>query len=182
MLPTGSSTGSSTLRRQLLARLACAAAPACIGGSPLAAQAQTAPAQPGERVSWPQVSLLDGQQFGPEQARDHAVVVVFWSLTCGFCIRHNSHLTRLQDSLPAGSRLRIVTAVREPDAQAVRRHMARHGHRFAVTLEAGKLASALSTRRISPLTVTVDRRGHLLQVIPGEMFEDDVMALARLAE
>jgi hypothetical protein len=34
-----------------------------------------------------------------------------------------------------------------------------------------------------PLTVTVDRRGRLRQVIPGEMFEADVMELLpRLTE
>ena len=33
-----------------------------------------------------------------------------------------------------------------------------------------------------PLTVTVDRQGRLLQAIPGEMFEEDVMELQRLAQ
>jgi hypothetical protein len=42
------------------------------------------------------------------------------------------------------------------------------------------MAQALSTRRLVPLTVTVDRSGRLRQVIPGEMFEADVLELARL--
>ena len=32
-----------------------------------------------------------------------------------------------------------------------------------------------------PLTATVDRSGRLQQVIPGEMFEEDVLELTRLA-
>jgi hypothetical protein len=42
------------------------------------------------------------------------------------------------------------------------------------------MAAALSTRRIIPLTLLVDRRGRLKQAIPGEMFEEDVMELLQL--
>jgi Redoxin len=108
------------------------------------------------------------------------VVVVWWSLHCPFCVRHNTRLTALQARV--GMRpLRIITAVREPDAPAVRLHMQRYGHRFAVTLEAQALSAALSTRRVSPLTATVDRQGRLRQVIPGEMAEDDMMELLQLS-
>jgi thiol-disulfide isomerase/thioredoxin len=165
-------------RREALAR-AAALAWGGIAASPLPARA--APANPGERVVWPVVSLLDGRRWGPPQAQGRAVVVVFWSLTCPFCLRHNAHVSKLQASL-GDAPLDIITAVREPDAEATRRHMAQHGFRFAVTLDAPLLAAALTTRRISPLTVTVDRQGRLKQVIPGEMFEDDVLGLNRLAQ
>ena len=118
--------------------------------------------------------------WGAVQAEGKAVVVVFWSLTCPHCLRHNAHLSKLQASL-GSTPLVILTAVREPDAEATRRHMARHGHRFAVTLDTPALAAALTTRRLSPMTVTIDRQGRLKQVIPGEMFEDDVMGLVKLA-
>ena len=143
-------------------------------------RALAAPAEPGQLVTWPEVTLLDGRRWGPAQAQGRAVVVVFWSLHCPFCLRHNAHLDKLQASL-RGEPLEILTAVREPDAAAARRHMAQHGHRFAATLDAPALAAALSKRRVSPLTVTVDRGGRLRQVIPGEMFEDDVLELVRLA-
>ena len=35
-----------------------------------------------------------------------------------------------------------------------------------------------SPRRAIPMTCTIDRQGRLIQAIPGEMFEDDVMDLA----
>ena len=76
----------------------------------------------------------------------------------------NAHLDKLQRSL-RGEPLEILTAVRERDADAARRHMAQHGYRFAATLDASALAAALSARRVSPLTVTVDRAGRLLQVM-----------------
>jgi hypothetical protein len=59
--------------------------------------------------------------------------------------------------------------------------MALHGWQFPVTLDEAPLAEALSARRVVPLTVTVDRGGRLKEVIPGEMFEQDVLDLLRLA-
>ena len=42
-------------------------------------------------------------------------------------------------------------------------------------MDQGPMAAALSSRKVIPLTVTVDRQGRLRQEIPGEMFEEDVM-------
>ncbi len=158
-------------RRQAVALLA--SAPGAL------ATAWAAPA-PGERVVWPEVTLLDGTHWGPADAAGQAVVVVFWSTTCPFCRRHLVHVSRLQGAV-AGLPLQLLTVARERDVQAVQRYMTAAGHRFAVTLDAEPMAAALSPRRMIPLTVTVDRAGHLKQVIPGEMFEADVLELAGLA-
>lgn len=162
-------------RRHALATIA--ALPAAAAWAP----AQAAPAQPGERVVWPEVTLLDGRRWSAAQAKGKAVVVVFWSTTCAFCLRHNAHVARLQRET-AGRPLEILTVARERDADAVRRYLAQHGHGFAVTLDTAPMAAALTTRRMIPLTVTVARDGRLKQVIPGEMFEDDVLELAHLAD
>ena len=39
----------------------------------------------------------------------------------------------------------------------------------------------LAARAIIPLTATIDRQGLLHEVIPGEMAEDDVLGLIKLA-
>jgi thioredoxin-related protein len=44
------------------------------------------------------------------------------------------------------------------------------------------LRARFGLRRVTPTTVSFDRRGRLLQRIPGEMFEEDVMALIGLAD
>jgi thiol-disulfide isomerase/thioredoxin len=139
-----------------------------------------AAAAPGEPVVWPQLRLLDGSAWGAAQAEGKAVVAVFWSTTCPFCRRHNAHVEKLRQAA-AGQPLELITIAREDDAQAVQAYMARHGWRFAVTLENAPMAAALSTRKLIPLTITVDRRGRLKQVIPGEMSEDDVLDLLKLS-
>jgi thiol-disulfide isomerase/thioredoxin len=125
------------------------------------------------------VRLLDGQPFGTAERAGRALVVVFFSTTCPFCRRHNRHLQRLYAEAPPG--LAVLGVARETDAARVRRHAAAEGYRFPITLEAEPLAAALSRRRLVPLTVTIARDGTLRQVIPGEMSEEDMLALARLA-
>lgn len=148
--------------------------PATLPGPP-------APAvQKGQRVTWPEVTLLDGTRWGPGQAQGKTVVVVFWSTTCPFCLRHNAHIEKLRRAA-AGRPLEILTVAREKDAAAVQAYLARHGYGFQVTLDQAPMAAALSNRRVIPLTVTVDRQSRLQQVIPGEMFEEDVMEWLRTA-
>ncbi len=132
------------------------------------------PPQPGHMVAWPEVSLLDGTRWGAAQAQGKQVIVVFWSTTCPFCLRHNAHLEKLRRAA-AGRPLEILTVAREKDAAVVKAYLARHGYGFQVTLDQGPMSAALSNRRVIPLTVTVDRQGRLQQVIAGEMFEEDVM-------
>jgi thiol-disulfide isomerase/thioredoxin len=139
-----------------------------------------APAAPGEPVVWPQVRLLDGSAWSAAQADGKAVVAVFWSTTCPFCRRHNTHIETLRRAA-TGKPLELITIARENDAPAVQAILARHGWRFAVTLDNAPMSAALSARRLIPLTVTVDRRGRLKQVIPGEMSEDDVLDLLKLS-
>jgi thiol-disulfide isomerase/thioredoxin len=148
------------------------------------AQAAPEPSSPapGDAVRWPEVPLLDGSRFGPAQAQGQGVVVVFWATTCPFCRRHNQHVELLQQKVrSAGLPLRVLTAARDRDESTVRRYMQAQGYSFGVTMAWRELAAALSRRNVMPLTVTVDRRGQLRQVIPGEMFEDDVLELQGLA-
>ena len=161
-----------TCRRWLLRTAALAALYPLVG---------TASAQPqqGQAVVWPEVTLLDGTRWGPTQAQGKQVIVVFWSTTCPFCLRHNAHIEKLRRAA-AGRPLEIITVARDKDPAAVKAYLARHGYGFKVTMAQDAMAAALSTRKVIPLTVTVDRQGRLGQVIPGEMFEDDVMEWLRL--
>jgi thiol-disulfide isomerase/thioredoxin len=159
------------LRRRLALALATA---------PLPGAAAAAVAQPGDQVAWPTVRLLDGRSWGPAQAAGKAVLVVFWSTTCPFCLRHNAHVEKLRLAAQ-GRSLAILTVARDRDPSAVRAYLARHAYGFDVTLDHAPLAAALSERRVIPLSVVVDRAGRLREVVPGEMFEEDVLQWLRLA-
>jgi thiol-disulfide isomerase/thioredoxin len=141
---------------------------------------RAAPAQPGERVQWPTVRLLDGRSWSAADAQGKAVVVVFWSMTCPFCRRHNPHVEKLR-AAAVGKPLVVLTVSHDDDAAAVARHLREQRLNFAVTLDVAPMAAALSARRVTPLTATVGRDGRLREVIPGEMFEEDVLDLLQLA-
>jgi len=143
------------------------------------AWAAAAPAAPGQPVNWPSsVPLLDGSTWMPTPGQ--AAIVVMWSTTCPFCKRHNMHVQKLHQAL-AGRPARVLGVARDRSAAAVQRSMVQNGWTFPVTLAWHDMAAALTRRNMIPLTVTVDRLGRLQQVIPGEMFEEDVLQLATLA-
>ena len=155
-----------------------------LGWGPLALHgANAAPAQPGQPVQWPAVThLLDGKSLSATELQARPAVVVFWTTTCPFCRRHNQHLEKLhRAALAAGSPLRVLAVARETNAATVRRYAQTQGYSFDITLEHQPLAAALSERKVIPLTVCVDRNGRLQQVLPGEMFEEDVMEFLPLA-
>jgi peroxiredoxin len=162
-------------RRRWMARTAAWPALACAHGL-----VRAAPAAPGEIVQWPAVRLLDGEPWRPPAG--HAVVAVFWSAHCEYCARHNVHIEKLHRT-SAGRPLSVLGVSRDGSQRMAQHHVRERGYSFPVTLDVAELSQALSQRRIMPLTVTVDRRGRLRQVIPGEMFEADVMELLpRLTE
>ncbi len=151
-----------------------------LGG--LAHVAQAAPAALGQPVQWPaSLRLLDGATLEAAQLRQSATLVVFFSTTCPFCVRHNQHVQKLVQAL-RGQPLRVLGVAHDRDPEAVRRYLAAKGPGFAVTLDQQPLHEALSLRRVIPLSCVIDAQGRLREVIPGEMFEEDVMGLQRWAQ
>ncbi len=165
-----------------LSRRRCLAAAPLLLAAGAAPSVLAAPVAPGlgEPVPWPSVTLLDGRVFTAEQWRSAATLVVFFATTCPFCQRHNRHVDKLVRAT-RGQPLQVVGVAKDRSEGVVRDYLARQGYSFAVTLEARALQQVLTPRQVIPLTCVVDRGGVLREVIPGEMFEEDVMELARWA-
>lgn len=161
-------------RRTLLT--AGAAAP---WASSVHAQDATGDARP--VVAWPEIQLLDGATLSPASWHGQAAVVVFWATYCPFCKRHNAHVDKLYRA-SRGQPLRVLGVALDSDADAVRHYMAANRYGFPVALDGGDLRRRLTLRRVIPMTCVIDRQGRLLQAIPGEMFEDDVLGLARMLQ
>jgi peroxiredoxin len=160
-------------QRRLLLTSAIAAA-----GLPTTVRA--APAQRGEAVNWPAITLTDGSRVDAAALRGMATVVVFFDTGCSYCKRHNPRMERLVRSHPDAP-LRVILAAHDRSEGPVRDYLARLAPSLAATLDAAPLHAALSERRIVPLTCVIDRSGVLREVIPGEMAEDDVMGLIKWA-
>jgi thiol-disulfide isomerase/thioredoxin len=159
-------------RRELL--LAGASAPVtCLAG------VQTAAAGP--VIDWPEIRLLDGSTLRPASWQGQAAVIVFWATYCPYCKRHNAHVDRLHGATQ-GQGLRVLGVALDSDAAGIRRYMAGNDYQFPVTLDDGTLRKRFTARRVIPMTCVLDRQGRLLQAIPGEMSEADVLGLARVLQ
>lgn len=161
-------------RRTLMA----AAAAASWGCASHTAHAGYAPGEPPPAIEWPEIRLLDGGVLSPDSWHLQPSVVVFWATYCPFCQRHNAHVDRLHRE-SRGQPLRVLGVALDGDAASVRHYMARHHYTFPVALDGGDLRHRLTTRRVMPMTCLIDQQGRLLQAIPGEMSEADVLGLAQ---
>ena len=137
--------------------------------------------QAGPVIEWPAISLLDGATLSPASWRGQAGVLVFWATYCPYCRRHNAHVNKLYRATQ-GQALRVLGVALDTDADAVHRYMLANNYSFPVALDGGKLRQRLTQRRVIPMTCVLDRQGLLVQAIPGEMFEEDVLGFAQLLQ
>lgn len=159
-----------TRRRWLQATPACALWPG----------ASLSLAGNGAQIEWPVLGTVTGQVLQPAHWQGVPSVVVFWATWCGYCRRHNAHVDRLYRSVDAG-RLRVLGVALDPSADVVRRYLQQTGYGFPTVADGGRLRELFTSRQVVPMTCTLGADGRLLQAIPGEMAEDDVLSLARLA-
>ena len=155
-------------------------------GAALAGQASWAAptahaAVPSDVIDWPALRDIDGRTVAAASWRGLPAVLVFWATDCAFCRRHNAHIDRLFRSVDP-HRLRVMGVVMEADAAAARHYRVAQDYRFPVVADNGRLRARFTQRRVIPMTCTVGADGRLLQCIPGEMAEDDVLDLARGAK
>ena len=157
---------------------ACAVA---LGLALLGAAAPTVAAGPaGSAVDWSGLTWADGSRLDADRLTGRPVIVVFWATWCGFCERHNARVDRLHRSLQ-GQSPQVVGVAIDGSAASVGRFVRERGWAFPVAVDGGALRRQFTTRRMVPMTCLVTASGSIRQCIPGEMAEDDVMALARPA-
>ncbi len=137
-------------------------------------------AGPAGVIDWPPLLDIEGRAITVDSWRGVPAVIVFWATWCAFCKRHNAHVDTLFRSVD-GSGLRVLGVVLDADATAARLYMKVQGYRFPVVVDDGRLRVRFTERRVIPMTCTVGGDGRLLQCIPGEMAQADVLGLARLA-
>lgn len=152
-----------------------------LGAAAGAWMAGPAPAQPAARLAWPELRLIDGSIVRAADWNDVAAVVVVFATWCPFCQRHNAHVQALHQA-HGGAHLRVIGAAIDRDEAAVRRYVERQGLTFSVTMQGAQLRDLAGARAIIPTTIAVDGAGRLQPPIPGEMFREDVLELAALAQ
>jgi len=146
----------------------------------LAAPAGARAADIGSRIDWADVTLVDGTTVGAAQLAQQPVVVEFWATWCPFCRRQNPHLETLWRDVK-GRGLHVLTFAIDKDPAKVRGYAAEYGYTFPVAMATTPIARQFEPRKGLPELYVVDTSGRIVVRESGEMFPEDVLALARFA-
>jgi len=158
---------NSPLRRSLLAAgLASLVVPAWSAGQ--------------ERITWSDITLADGRVLPASELKGKTVVVEFWATWCPFCKKQNPHIQKLHESW-RGRGLTVLTFSIDKSAAAVLDYQRAHAYTFPVAMAGTQSEAWFGKRKTLPEVFVVDRQGRIVHAEGGEMFEEDVAALARFA-
>ncbi len=132
-------------------------------------------------VDWPVVALIDGGAVEPADWTGRVSMLVFWATWCPFCKRLNAHLDKLYRRY-RDQGLNVLAVSIDGDAAKVRRYLETNGYAFPAALDsASGLRARVTDRKVIPLTCLIDRQGRLAQMVPGEMFEEELFDLTKRA-
>ena len=159
----------SESRRRLLAVL------------PLAILTAGAPSRAADApVKWTDIRLVDGSVLRGAELQKQTVVVQMWASWCPFCMRQNPHIQKLHEA-SGGQGLQVLTFTLDKTAEAAREYMARRGYTFAAALAGAEVDGWFGRRRTLPEVYVVEPSGRVVFREGGEMFPEDIAALARFA-
>jgi thiol-disulfide isomerase/thioredoxin len=146
----------------------------------LAAALPAGAAEVGDRVEWHDLQLLDGTTFAASRFAGRVVVVEFWASWCPFCKRQNPLIEALFRQ-HGGRGLEVLTFSIDKDPAKARAYLAEHGYTFPAARADADTLRRFDLRKGLPVLFVVDGSGRIVRREVGEMFEEDVRALARYA-
>ena len=146
--------------------------------------AQTPVVQPapgiGNQIDWTEIALLDGRTMATTELRGRAVIVQIWASWCPFCALQNPHVQKLYDAWRDRG-LQVVAFSIDKTDQAAKDYLKKNGYTFPVAMHSPQVDRWFGPHRTLPETYVVDASGRIVFVHRGEMFAEDIAALARFA-
>jgi thiol-disulfide isomerase/thioredoxin len=137
-------------------------------------------AEVGDRVRWADVRLHDGRTLRAAELTGRTVVVEFWATWCPFCKKQNPYLQQLHER-HGGKDLTVLTFSIDRSAEEVATYLKQHGYTFAAAMAGAQSAQLFPRRKGLPVVYVVDPAGRIVFHESGEMFEEDILGLARFA-
>ncbi|HET9024562.1 MAG TPA: TlpA disulfide reductase family protein, partial [Burkholderiaceae bacterium] len=97
-----------------------------------------------------------------------------------FCARQNPHIEKLHRA-HGGKGLIVLTFTLDRTDAAALDYLTSHGYTFAAARSSRQIEDWFGGRRTLPEVYVVDPKGRIVFRETGEMFEEDIAALARFA-
>jgi thiol-disulfide isomerase/thioredoxin len=136
------------------------------------------PPRPGTPLALPEVPLLGGGRFDPADAQGRVLVLYWWASWCPFCALQSPHIEQLWRTQRERGLLVLGLAIdkKPDDAQAYR---VKRGYTFPSGTVTAAVAAVLPKPRGLPVTIVRGRDGRVLMAEAGQLFPEDVEAIAR---
>lgn len=133
-----------------------------------------------DTVHWADVQLVDGRVLRAADLTGKTVVVEFWASWCPFCAKQNPYIEKLHRA-HGGKDLVVLTFTLDQTDEAARKYLTGHHYTFATARSNRQIERWFGGRRTLPEVYVVDPKGRIVFKETGEMFEEDIAALARFA-
>jgi thiol-disulfide isomerase/thioredoxin len=146
-----------------------------------AAEEARAPALPalGSVLVVPPIRLLDGALFDAAQHAGQPLLVYWWSSTCPFCALQSPSMEKLWQSQGGkGMQMLALSIDRQPEAASV--YLNQKGYSFPAAWASPVWRKTFPKPRGLPITLLRGADGRLLLAERGQMFAEDVEAIAAL--
>jgi thiol-disulfide isomerase/thioredoxin len=137
-------------------------------------------AEVGDRVAWTDVRLHDGRVLKASELAGRTVVVQYWATWCPFCMKQNPHVQKLHQQ-HAGKKFLVLTVSIDKMPEAVTEYQKKRGYTFPAVMEGSQTRAWFPKRKGLPVMYVVDPAGRIVFHEAGEMFEEDILGLARYA-
>ena len=150
---------------------------------PVSAAAEEAKAPPmpalGSLVQVPKVVLLNQTVYEPAQSAGQFLLVYWWSSTCPFCALQSPSMEKLwQQHRAKGLQMLALSIDRKPELAAA--YLAQKGYTFPAAWASPEWRRSFPKPKGLPITLLIGRDGRLLLAEKGQMFAEDVEAIASL--
>jgi thiol-disulfide isomerase/thioredoxin len=162
---------------RLFAQNPAGGAGASLGDATREAAAPGLPAA-GALLPLPAATLLDGRTFEPREAEGRVALLYWWASWCPFCAIVSPMIDRLWHE-QRGRGLMLLTYSIDRRAEDAGAYLQRRGYAWPTVWMTPALYRAFPKPRGLPVTVVRGRDGRVLQAEAGQLFREDVQALAR---
>ena len=153
------------------------AAPFGLAASLGAPRARAAPAV-GSKLQLPDLPLIEGGTFRAAEANGRVVMIYWWASWCPFCAEMSPHVEKLWRS-ERDRGLTVLGVSIDNGIEAPRSYRLKRGYTFPSAMYDAKVERALPKPRSVPVTWVRDRKGLVVMTEEGQMFPEDVAAIAR---
>lgn len=164
--------------------LAAALAGPQVLAQPVSALAEEAQAPPlpavGSPLAVPAIEWLAGGRFEPAAAEGRPLLVYWWASTCPFCALQSPHMEQLWRQQKARGWQMLALSVDRQPREALA-YLVQRGYTFPAAWASPAWRQGFPKPRGLPITLLRGAHGRVLLAERGQMFAEDVAAIADLA-